>query len=190
MKTKERVIKTDEEFKILADPYRMRILRTFQGNEEPMTVKQVADSMGEVPAKVHYHVKKLLSIDILELDYIKVINGINAKYYATTTESLKFRVREDLTGAAKAIQVDQITKVLLYTLDQFKNDIIDNAHYDKDLEECEENSDGHLTQMNVHLTKKEYIEFKNYTNEFIKDHKEKKESTTKYSTLIGLISKK
>ena len=189
MKEKVRIIRTDEEFKILADPYRMSILNVFLDSDESMTVKQVSDVMGEVPAKVHYHVKKLLSINILELDYIKVINGINAKYYRTTTETLQFSVREDLKGAAKSLQVDQLTKVLLFTIDEFKNEIIKGTERVKKVENRKSDEDGYLTQMNVYLTEKEYDDFKKYVEKFKQDHKEEKESTTKYSSLIGLISK-
>ena len=81
MPLNRRTVTTNEEFKILADPYRMSILNVFFQNKIPMTTKQVADELGEVPAKVHYHIQKLLKIELLVLDHIKVINGINAKYY-------------------------------------------------------------------------------------------------------------
>lgn len=34
-------------------------------DEEPLTVKQLADRLGEVPSKVHYHVKELERIGVL-----------------------------------------------------------------------------------------------------------------------------
>jgi|LGVF01.2.fsa_nt_gb predicted transcriptional regulator len=74
-------LKTDEEVKIAWDPYRLRIMGVFRLSKEPLTVKQVADKMGEVPSKVHYHVQKLIKIDMLELVKTKVIRGIVAKYY-------------------------------------------------------------------------------------------------------------
>ena len=74
-------LKTDEEVKIAWDPYRLKILSTFRLSKEPLTVKQVADRMGEVPAKVHYHVQKLIRIDMLELIKTETIRGIVAKYY-------------------------------------------------------------------------------------------------------------
>ena len=81
MARRVKLLKTDEEVRIAWDQYRLRIIAVFRLSKEPLTVKQVADIMGEVPAKVHYHVQKLLSIDYLELVKTEVIRGIIAKYY-------------------------------------------------------------------------------------------------------------
>lgn len=189
MKQKVRIIKTDEEFKILADPYRMKILSVFQENDEPKTVKQAADKLKEVPAKVHYHVKKLLSIGILELDHIEVINGINAKYYNVTTETLQFGVREDLRGAAKAVQVDQLTKVLFYTIDSFKDDVLKRSEKVKELDVKDVEKDGYISNSKLYLTSEEYEELMEYVKKFIKDHSEKKEGANKFSSLFGIILK-
>lgn len=189
MKKEVRLIRTDEEFKILADPYRMKIFSVFQENSEPKTVKQVADILGEVPAKVHYHVKKLLSIGILELNHIKVINGINAKYYRTTADTLQFNVRDDLKGAAKALQVDQITKVTFYSIDSFKDDIIERSEKVKLFEDGVVENDGYISNSKLYLTAEEYKELMNYVKKFVEDHSDKNEGAKKYSALFGLILK-
>lgn len=189
MTKKVRVIKTDEEFKILADPYRMKIFSVFQENSEPKTVKQVADALKEVPAKVHYHVKKLISIGILELDHVQVINGINAKYYRTTTDSLQFGVREDLQGAAKALQVDQLTKVLFYTIDSFKDDVLQRSKIIKELEDLDVENDGYVSNTKVYLTDDEYQELLGYVKKFLEDHSKEKEGARLYSSLFGIIVK-
>ncbi|MFC7679472.1 helix-turn-helix domain-containing protein [Paenibacillus sp. GCM10028914] len=79
METK--VLSTLEEIKVYSDPYRLKILNIFHKLDRPATVKEVADEMGEVPAKVHYHVKKLEKIGLVHLVSTKEINGIVAKYY-------------------------------------------------------------------------------------------------------------
>ena len=81
MENDERIISTTEELEVLSDPFRLSIINAYREHGEPLTVKGCADILGEVPSKVHYHVKKLLKIDVLALDHIEVINGINAKYY-------------------------------------------------------------------------------------------------------------
>ncbi len=48
--------------------------------------------MGEVPAKVHYHVKKLESAGILKLQHTKEINGIVAKFYQPTVDHSKSKI--------------------------------------------------------------------------------------------------
>jgi len=54
---KEFYAQNDEEVRIIFDPYRRRIIRVFLNSSVPMTVKQVADTIGEHPSKVHYHVR-------------------------------------------------------------------------------------------------------------------------------------
>lgn len=61
---------------------------------KPSTVKQIADEMGDVPAKVHYHVKKLEMAGILRLNHTKEINGIIAKYYEPTAKTYKIENQE------------------------------------------------------------------------------------------------
>lgn len=61
----------------------------------PMTVKEIADAMGEVPAKVYYHVKKLEGIGVLYIKYTKLINGIVAKYYDFTTDTVALSVPDN-----------------------------------------------------------------------------------------------
>ncbi|WP_410771806.1 ArsR/SmtB family transcription factor [Fontibacillus sp. BL9] len=74
-------LKTLEEIRIYSDPYRIQIMNEFQKAGRPATVKEIADSLHEVPAKVHYHVKKLESIGLVSLVDTKLVNGITAKYY-------------------------------------------------------------------------------------------------------------
>lgn len=52
-----------------------------------MTVKEIADELGEVPAKVYYHVKKLEAIQVLYVEHTRLVNGIVAKYYDFTTDT-------------------------------------------------------------------------------------------------------
>lgn len=54
--------------------------------KKPATVKQIADKLGEVPANIHYHVKKLEKSNIVSLDHTEEIRGIIAKYYKPTAE--------------------------------------------------------------------------------------------------------
>ncbi len=78
-----------KEIKAFSDPYRMMIMKQYYKLARPATVKQIADEMSEVPAKVHYHVKKLESVGILKLKHTKEINGIIAKFYEPTAQTFK-----------------------------------------------------------------------------------------------------
>jgi len=86
-----KVLSTIEEIKIYSDPYRIQIMNMFNKQGRPSTVKEIADQMGEVPAKVHYHVKKLEKIGLLTIVSTREINGIIAKYYEPFTGEIHLR---------------------------------------------------------------------------------------------------
>lgn len=179
-----RHIESDEEIKIFSDPYRMRIINAYIKAGEPMTVKGVADMMGEVPAKVHYHVKKLISIDILVLDHTKVINGITAKYYRLTTDS--FRVAYQNTSDQKAL-FDSTTNMILSVVDEFKTDIVNHADYIKSNKPQDPDAkNGFFTKETIHLNKKDYEDFETELSDLYKKYKSKKTPDQKaYDMFVG-----
>jgi hypothetical protein len=186
MDNEPRVLKTDEEFKIFADPYRMRIIDVFKEAKEPLTVKAVADVLGEVPAKVHYHVMKLLSIDILILDHVEVIHGINAKYYKLVNKSFKFELDKH-NDLIKDFQLSNIKQIVFNKLDSFKQDFIEKREYGKTHPEIFDNP-GMISTSKVYLSVEEYKEFISMINTFIKEHDTKDDNKAKYSLLIGFTS--
>lgn len=168
-----RHIESDDEIKIFSDPYRMRIINAYIKAGDPMTVKGVADMMGEVPAKVHYHVKKLISIDILALDHTKIINGITAKYYRLTTDS--FRVAYQNTSDQKAL-FDSTTNMILSVVDEFKTDIVNNADYIKSEKPKEEDAkNGFFTKETLYLSKTDYNDFESELTALYKKYKIKEQ---------------
>lgn len=42
------------------------------------------------PSSVQHHIKKLISLDLLELDHTELIQGITARYYKFTDASSGF----------------------------------------------------------------------------------------------------
>lgn len=117
-----RMLTSEEEIKIFSDPYRMKIIKVFSRFGRPATVKEVADEMGEVPSKVHYHVKKLISIDLLTLDHTSEINGIVAKYYKLTADSFEVKY-SGLDKNEDNLTVDTTEMVVLSIVDDFRNDV-------------------------------------------------------------------
>jgi hypothetical protein len=183
-----RVIQTNEEFKIFADPYRMKIIDVYSEKGTPMTVKMVADFLNEVPAKVHYHVQKLLRIKILELDHIKVINGINAKYYILKHTSFKIDIKDDSSPKMKEFQIDATQRVILKHLDTFKNDVIARATVAKTGENIE-SEEGFISQRNLYLSDEEIQELKTFVFNFTANHSTIDESKTKYTFIAGTFMK-
>ena len=179
-----RYIETDEEIKIFSDPYRMKIINAYIKAGQPMTVKGVADMMGEVPAKVHYHVKKLISIDILRLDHTEVINGITAKYYALTTDS--FRVAYQNTSDQKAL-FDSTTNMILSVVDEFKGDIVNNAEFIKS-HKAEEKApkNAFFTKESISLNEQDYVDFEREVRELYKKYRNKPDGEKKtYDFFVG-----
>ena len=88
------VLKTDEDIKMIFDPFRKKIVMEYLHNEESLTAKQVADKIEEAPSKVNYHIKKLVDFGMLSLDKTESVNGILAKYYKPNYHIIHFKGTE------------------------------------------------------------------------------------------------
>jgi hypothetical protein len=121
-----RIISTGEELKIFSDPYRMEIINTYRSKEEALTATECAYLMGEIPSKIHYHIKKLLKINILTLDHVKVINGINAKYYKLSKSNFKIRLKDEKQQKMYS-GLNKHESVVVNMIDTFKSDFIKAA---------------------------------------------------------------
>jgi len=85
------VLETDEDIKMVFDPFRRKIVEIYINSEKSLTAKQVAVKLEEAPAKVNYHIKKLVDYGTLYLDHTENINGIIAKFYKSVYDSILFR---------------------------------------------------------------------------------------------------
>lgn len=65
--------------KILADPRRMDILRLVM--VEPATLTQLAQTLGQSPAWVRHHILALESVNLIELDEVRVTGKVTEKFY-------------------------------------------------------------------------------------------------------------
>ncbi len=180
-----RVIKTEKELKVFNDPYRMKIIRTFQQSDEPLTVKGCADIMGEVPAKIHYHVKKLLDIEILTLDHVEIINGINAKYYKLPKKSFTISLKgtEDESSMSHLTHVHTI---ISNVIEDFKDSFMKSSAKAAE-KKCQDPSEtGFIVSNQVELTKEEFEEVSEYLAKVHKKYKNKSADKKKYTFIGGL----
>lgn len=178
-----RVLRTKEEIKIFTDPYRMRIIKAYGSSKVPLTVTQVAHSINEVPAKVHYHLMKLLSINILELDHIQVIKGINAKYYRLVTDEFKIEVdRSDPKTIDK--QFMKITGYVFSEIDEFKEEILDMSKIQNVTEE-QNQTKGLFGRREIYLSDDEFTELQKYVKDYVSTKSKKDPNKKKYAALIG-----
>lgn len=188
MDDKMRIITTDEELKIFSDPYRMKIIKTYQGYGVPLTVKQCADHLGEVPAKVHYHVKKLLSINVLELDHVEVINGINAKYYYLPKTSFTVKLQDEESEKIYK-QLNKVESMIANMIDDFKKDFFISSKNAVDHKIEDPTEVGMITAKDVYLSEEDFEvlskELSELANRYSTIDKEKK----RYSLLAGFARK-
>ncbi|HEX4787205.1 MAG TPA: helix-turn-helix domain-containing protein [Actinospica sp.] len=71
--------------KALADPLRLRIMRVLGKGAavEPrvMTVKQLAEELGEPTTKLYRHIKQLLAVDMIQVAELRLVGGIVEQHY-------------------------------------------------------------------------------------------------------------
>lgn len=190
MEPKIKIINTDNEMKIFTDPYRMKIINTLLDATRPMTVKQIADTLGEVPAKVHYHVKKLIAIELLELDHIEVINGINAKFYKLLYDRFQVKFAEDDSNANLETQASYIYKTINRLIDTFKEDLADRKEVM--IQSGYTQHELNLSHFEMYLTHEEFQEFlKEYNTLIEKYNSYRNEDNTRflYNHINGIVKK-
>jgi hypothetical protein len=154
-----------------------------------MTVKAVADSLGEVPAKVHYHVMKLLSIDILELDHIEVINGINAKYYRLVTSEFKIDFASGSNTDNYEYHISQVESMVISIIDEYKAEIVSTATYRKKNTSSDTIFGGYISGDTLFLSKEEYVDLENEISDIIERYSKNSEGKSEYTSLFSYIKK-
>lgn len=161
-----KLLKTVEEIRALSDPYRYKILNCFYKNGEPITVKQAADELGEVPAKVHYHVKKMEKAGLLVLVYTKEINGIIAKYYEPTAKKFNI-IGEDTEGMDKSLRLNEALKVVSQLYDESKRNFLEQAFITQNNEGVKKNFISALSMESIFLTKEEATDLIKYIGDLM-----------------------
>lgn len=191
---KVRIIRSDEEVKVFTDPYRLRIIDTFYESSLPLTVKGVADAMGEVPAKVHYHVQKLLAIELIELDHIEVINGINAKYYKLITDEFVLDISRKNQEKNYISQATAMERFLLNTIDDYRENVVKLGNLYKEAANNQEvemklKSSGIISSQTVYLNDEDYLDFEEEIKRLMKKYSKKEEGKRAYASLMTYTKK-
>lgn len=185
---KVKVLCSLEEVKALSEPYRFKILNCFYEINKPATVKQIADKLGEVPANIHYHVKKLEKFNIIELDHTEEIRGIIAKYYKPTAERFEIKCTEDIDRTAKTLMLGETQRMLSKLYDDSKETFLNQLIENSSLKQGDKRT-GTITVEDVFLTEEEAIEFTKYINDFLNRHKalEAASKKIKYQCFFSII---
>jgi DNA-binding transcriptional ArsR family regulator len=188
----KKVIKlsSQEDLKIYMSPQRQKIMRFMRMNGEPMTPKALADMLGVSPSSAQYHIKKLGSLGIVELDHTESINGITAKFYKTADADIHIGTdpEEGLDNERKAILQNAMNDTLNGLLE-----VIACKKKNKD-DECPKEINGEFLNGILHLTREDADKLMHMIKEFVDTHETKNENTSTWEyTLIlynaGILEK-
>lgn len=86
MKDKMR-IENYEQLKAISDPLRVKIMSFLL--EEPYTGKQLGELLETSPSKIHYHLKELENVGLIEVIKTEVKNGIVQKFYKSVAYTIE-----------------------------------------------------------------------------------------------------
>jgi hypothetical protein len=114
-------LETIEQMRAIADDFRLRIVEVL--GQQAMTVTQLGKLLGEVPAKIHYHVGELEKVGLVRLVETRENNkGILEKYYRaiakemSVSETLLQRAQPDETIAAVRETFQQVSQGFIQAL--------------------------------------------------------------------------
>jgi len=124
------IIRDLEQLKVLADPFRLKLLE--QLVEQRLTVKQLADRLGEVPAKVYYHVKELERVGLIKLVKTQEKGGILEKYYQAVAKD--FRIDRSFPLAREEDR-EALKQTALSVLQQLMEELETSLHQQSKLPE-------------------------------------------------------
>ena len=177
-------IETEEAYRVVIDPYRVRIMKAFDTYGRAATVKEIADVLGDSAAKVSYHFKKMQAIGMFELEHEELINGIKAKYYRLKYDDINIQgYKSDIEDGDK---ISEYLNLLYGIVDDFKKDIKDMLQTAK-----EKSITGGctMTSQDIYLTEAEHKAFIEEYNAFIEKYAEKREDTNRYAVLVASVQK-
>ncbi|KEO82434.1 transcriptional regulator [Tumebacillus flagellatus] len=81
------IVKSFDQLKVLSNNFRVRILNLYD-DWEPRTNKQIADALQLPPSKVHYHVRELERVGLLQLVETRQSGGVVEKFYLPIAMSI------------------------------------------------------------------------------------------------------
>ena len=143
-----------DQVKALAHPLRLRIIETLAASE-PMTTKQVAESLGEKPTRLYHHVDLLEKAGLIRLTHTRQNRGTTEKYYEAIAR--QFRADADLFSDEKSGDQDNALRPMIHTVfDSTTSELlrlVDTNQPEKLLED-----EGLLSYAEIHLTQQQIDE--------------------------------
>lgn len=159
-------------------------MRVIKEKHQPMTVKEIADAMGEVPAKVYYHVKKLEGIGVLYIKYTKLINGIVAKYYDFTTDTVALSVPDN--DEKSNLLRSRMMKQYGACFDEAKQKFYDLISYEMNDNSLNDNVYIYIKN-SVQVDPKELDHFMDDISKLVEKYRCDNENATSYNLFLSVI---
>lgn len=121
-----RVVSDLETLRLLTQPLRLRILEEIRTAPTPVTVKELAATLGTPQTKLYYHVNLLEEAEFIRVASTRVVSGITEKRYEAT--SARIGVDRSLlagagSGEAATDGNDALEALLAVLLDQVRSEI-------------------------------------------------------------------
>lgn len=168
MERKNIILAEKKELEIFMNPTRQQLLREMERAGVPLTPKFLSDRLEISPSSVQFHIKKLESIGLLELDHTEMIHGITARFYRLSDADVSLGIADgDLTEEKKLLMENSLMNVYR----GFRKNVREKRELMKVSEKY-----GDLMTHTVFLTEQEAREMFDMLQAFISEHKVKSEA--------------
>lgn len=108
--------------KALADPLRLKIMRVLGrgAREQPriMTVKQLAEELGEPTTKLYRHIKQLLAVGMIQVAELRLVGGIVEQSYRVAQVSWGVNAGKTTVGRDQPLP-DELSGVLDAAVEEY-----------------------------------------------------------------------
>lgn len=180
-------LKTKEELNIYMNPIRQQLLRELAIHPTPMTPKMLADKLAISASSVSHHIKKLLTIGVIELDHQEMIRGIRASYYkyAEVTVQIGLDTEDDFMEEREVYLQNAIANVY----EGFRTQI-SKVKQQETLKEKDKNIWGDIMTGVVYLEEEESHELLDIIQTYIEKHSKAKKGQNPWEYALVLYNAK
>lgn len=165
---KKIALTTKKELNIYMNPTRQQLLRQLQLSNTPLTPKMLSDKLQISASSVQHHIRKLMQLELIELDHTETINGIMASFYkpAEVTVQIGLNNSDGLDNLREALMQDLIAQVYEGYMKQARKRI--SMSGDRDPEKLQKWGD--IMSGVIHLNEQESGELMSIVSSFLEQH--------------------
>jgi DNA-binding transcriptional ArsR family regulator len=153
-------IETVEQMRAISDMLRIRIINTLE--KQAMTATQLGEELGLAPSKVHYHVRELEKVGLLELVETREKGGILEKYYQPIAREISMK------KALLSSPPDEVEASFREILDQIAGGFLRAFRQSREQEDSEAYNGMTISLEHLYLTREEHHNLMSQFNELAK----------------------